>query len=111
MTWLYLLPAGFLMVLLASLAGAIGQRHHLRRMDPMSLVEDFGVIADVARKLKADLAAAVSEGENLKAELAAKVSEVETLTAKVSELEQVGAAVTQLKGELAPAAAEEHPAS
>lgn len=77
----------------------------------MSLVEDFGVIADVARKLKADLAAAVSEGENVKAALAAKVSEVEALTAKVSELEQVGTAVAQLKSDLSPAPAEEHPAS
>ena len=109
MTWLWLLPAGFLSVLLVFLAGASGQRHHLRRMDPMSLVEDFGVIADVAKKLKADLAEALSVGENLKAELAAKVSEVEALTSKVSKLEQVGAAVAQLKSDLSPAT--EQPAS
>jgi hypothetical protein len=100
---LWLVPAGFFLVLLAFLAGAVGQRHHLRRITTMTISE---IVADVKTALQ-DAKSEIARLAPLEARVAELVAEgeakVKELAAKDQELEEAKAALAELHTLVHPA--------
>jgi cellobiose-specific phosphotransferase system component IIA len=111
---LWLIPAGFFLVLLAFLAGATGQRHNLRRMTGMTISE---IVADVRAAVQGRFEQAAHELDAAKSEIArlapfeARVAELvaegeakaQEIAAKAQELQEAEAALTELHNLVHPA--------